>query len=173
MANEAPLLAMDRDQAWETALVDLAYAVLKETNQAINFRDLMQQVAQLRGMTDEEIAQTIAMLYTEINIDGRFLCIGNNAWGLKRWYPVDKTIEKSTGGKKFVRKDIDDLYDDGEDEDIYLEDEIDQEELSFDEEDDVDFEELPLDEEADEFTEEVVDEDEEVTDLENEEDEDY
>jgi DNA-directed RNA polymerase subunit delta len=172
MANEAPLLAMDQERARETALVDLAYAVLRETNQSFNFRDLMQQIALLRGMTDEEMARTIAMLYTEINIDGRFLCIGNNVWGLKRWYPVDKTAEKSTGGKKFVRKDIDDLYDDGEDADLFLEEETDEEELSFDEED-IDLEELPLEDEVDEFAEEAADEDEDTDSSDNEEDEDY
>ncbi|GMA50883.1 hypothetical protein GCM10025857_22400 [Alicyclobacillus contaminans] len=79
------------------------------------FRDLMAEIQQLRGMTDEEVMEVIARLYTEINIDGRFVCIGQNVWGLKRWYPVDKTSDKAPGGKKFVRASGDAFSDDDED----------------------------------------------------------
>jgi DNA-directed RNA polymerase subunit delta len=161
------------DEARDMALVDLAYQILAESNKPYDYRDLMNEVAQLRNMTEEEIKGAIAVLYTEINIDGRFLSIGNNTWGLKRWYPVDKTAEKAAAGKKFIRKeDDDDLYED-EDEDLYLEDEeILDEEEDFDivdEEEDVEFDELDDVEEVDEFAEEPVDEEDDA--LEDEEEE--
>ncbi|KEO83094.1 DNA-directed RNA polymerase subunit delta [Tumebacillus flagellatus] len=121
---EAHAVKLDPEQVSELSLVDLAYLILKQTNKPYNYRDLMQEVARLKGLTQEQVNEVIARLYTEINIDGRFVCIGSNVWGLKRWYPTDKE-KVAGGGKKFVRKDIDE-----DDEDFYDE----EDEESFDEE---------------------------------------
>ncbi|WP_025718441.1 DNA-directed RNA polymerase subunit delta, partial [Paenibacillus polymyxa] len=81
-------LKIDPEKVHETPMVDLAFMVLKAANTPYYYRDLMKEVAKLRGFSDEEINDVIAQLYTEINIDGRFACVGTNLWGLKRWYPV-------------------------------------------------------------------------------------
>ncbi|MBL0389127.1 DNA-directed RNA polymerase subunit delta [Tumebacillus sp. ITR2] len=120
---EAHAIKLSPEQVSELSLVDLAYMILKQTNKPFNFPDLMAEVARLKGLTKEQVNGVIARLYTEINIDGRFLCIGSNVWGLKRWYPTDKE-KVAGGGKKFVRKDLDE-----DDDDFY-----DEEEDSFDEE---------------------------------------
>jgi DNA-directed RNA polymerase subunit delta len=153
-------LSLTPEKVAELSLVDLAYVILRQTNKTFHFRDLMQELARLKGLTEEQVNDVIARLYTEINIDGRFVCLGANVWGLKRWYPTDKTQEaKAAGGKKFVRKDADDDEDDyyDEDEDAYVEEEdIDDE--SYDAYDDE-----VLDDPMDDFVgedEEVVDDDE-------------
>ncbi|MGZ6528470.1 MAG: DNA-directed RNA polymerase subunit delta [Tumebacillaceae bacterium] len=159
---------MDPKQIEVMSLVDLAYVILRQTNKPFHYRDLMMQVAGIKGLTEEQVNEVIARLYTEINIDGRFLCIGSNVWGLKRWYPTDKTApEKAAGGKKFVRKDIDeddDFYDE-EDDDAYEEEEVDDEPFT-------DYDATEEDEETlDGFTEEAID-DEEVVEEAAEEEED-
>lgn len=173
MSKATPLSKLDKEQARETALIDLAYGALRETNQPFYFRDLMQEVARLRGMTEQEIQDSIAMLYTEMNIDGRFVCIGNNVWGLKRWYPVDKTVEKATSSKKFVRKDLGDFDDD--DDEVFLDEEAEEDEVFLDaEDDDVELAAVEVDEEdADEFEEEVVEEDEELEESDSDEEEEF
>lgn len=175
-------ISLDPKQKEEMSLVDLAYVILRQTNKPFHYRDLMMQVATIKGLTEEQVNEVIARLYTEINIDGRFLCIGSNVWGLKRWYPTDKTApEKAAGGKKFVRKDIDeddDYYDD-EDDDAYVEEETDDEPFAdydaVDEEEEDEetldgFTEDPVD---DEEAAEVAGEDEEDLDSYDEEDEDF
>jgi len=112
------------------SLVDLAHLILKKTNKTFLFRDLMQEVSRIKGLTPEQVNEVIARLYTEINIDGRFVCIGSNVWGLKRWYPTDKLqAEKAAGGKKFVRKDLDDDDDFYEDEDEFAEEETEDDDV--------------------------------------------
>lgn len=110
------------EQAREVPMVDLAFDVLKAANTPFYYRDLMAEVAKIKGFTDEEIMQVIAQLYTEINVDGRFACVGNNLWGLKRWYPVDnKEGEMGTSKRpRIINDDDDDL-----DEEEYLEEEED------------------------------------------------
>ena len=144
-------------------LVELAFEILKVKKEPLYFRELMKEIQELRSMTDAEINDVIARLYTEINIDGRFTCIGQNVWGLNRWYPVDKASDRSTSGKKFVRRSGDAFSDDDEDdeefEDIAPDEDLDDESVSL------------FDEVADDETDEVEGEipDEESEDLAEEE----
>jgi len=155
-------LSLDPKVVAETSLIDLTHLILKTTNKTFLFRDLMQEIARIKGLSEEQVNQVIARLYTEINIDGRFVCIGSNVWGLKRWYPTDKLqAEKAAGGKKFVRKDLDDdddFY--GDDEDDYVEEEAEEDDV-FAAYDDVDAEEETPAEDFEEEEEEAPELDEE------------
>lgn len=156
-------LNLDPDKVQEMPMVDIAFLVLKAANTPFYYRDLMNEVAKLRGLSEEQINDVIAQLYTEINIDGRFACVGNNLWGLKRWYPVDRS-EKSMGTKRprIINDDDDDLEDDDmfvEEDDSYNNDE----DFDFVDEDGEDDEDMYVDEEEDaEVEEEVIIDDEEI-----------
>ncbi|ASS76992.1 DNA-directed RNA polymerase subunit delta [Tumebacillus algifaecis] len=166
-------LHLNPQQIAELSLVDLAYQVLRTTNKPYHFRDLMAELARLKGLTEEQVNEVIARLYTEINIDGRFVCIGSNVWGLKRWYPTDKAApEKAATGKKFVRKDMDDDDDFYDEEDDSFEEEADEDDsfgdYSADEEDDLDADAEDGDDEAaadEDFEEDEIEESDEEEDL--------
>ncbi|MGG1519829.1 DNA-directed RNA polymerase subunit delta [Paenibacillus oryzisoli] len=153
-------LKITAEQAREMPMVDLAFELLKSANTPYYYRDLMAEIAKIKGLSDEQIMQVIAQLYTEINIDGRFACVGTNLWGLKRWYPVEKSDDSVGGGAKRPR--IINDEDDDMDEDVYPE-----EEDTYTEEDEYDaFGEDAEEEEAEEDTEFFEDEeiDEELED---------
>jgi len=113
------LAHMEPEKLSEMALVDIAYEILRETNRPHNFRELMDEIAALRNLSDEQKMGMIAQVYTEVNIDGRFVCLGDNTWGLKRWYPTDTVEETQEGGKK---KKV--ILDDDFDDDFELEEEL-------------------------------------------------
>lgn len=115
------VLKLDSEKIREMPMVDLAFEVLKAANTPFYYRDLMMEIGKIRGLSESQIIDVIAQLYTEINIDGRFACVGGNVWGLKRWYPVERTDDPVTGGGKRPRIINDD--DDLDDEDMYGEDE--------------------------------------------------
>ncbi|XID92099.1 DNA-directed RNA polymerase subunit delta [Paenibacillaceae bacterium WGS1546] len=162
------VLKIDSEKIREMPMVDLAYELLKTANTPFYYRDLMMEIAKMRGLTEEQITEVIAQLYTEINIDGRFACVGGNVWGLKRWYPVERSDEQLSGGAKrprIINDDVDDEDDDlfGEDEDTAA---VDDESYDlFDEDSDEVFEEG---EEAADADEEVILEDEEEAELDEE-----
>lgn len=160
-------LKIDQEKVHETPMVDLAFMVLKAANTPYYYRDLMNEVAKLRGLSEEEINDVIAQLYTEINIDGRFACVGTNLWGLKRWYPVDKSEDALTGAKRpRIINDEDD-----EDEDDYHEDEeIYNSDDDFDA-DSEDAEDELFDGEDDDSDDDVVIDDEDLSDEDDTEDE--
>lgn len=116
-------LKLDPEKVKEMPMVDLAFLILKAANTPFYYRDLMAEVAKVRGMSEEEINDTIAQLYTEINIDGRFACVGTNLWGLKRWYPLERSDDPVANAKRprIINDEDDDLDDDDftEDEDVY------------------------------------------------------
>lgn len=159
-------LKISAERAKEMPMVDLAFEILKASNTPFYYRDLMHEIAKIKGISDEEIMQVIAQLYTEINIDGRFACVGNNLWGLKRWYPIDKQEDMAgSGTRPRIINDEDD-----EDEDLF--DEENEEELldgdDFDsveeDEDEIFDEDEELDEDIDEEIEEDMDEEEDFSD---------
>ncbi|WP_025025789.1 DNA-directed RNA polymerase subunit delta [Caldalkalibacillus mannanilyticus] len=156
---------LDREVIMEMSMVDIVYALLKESNKEPKpYHVLLDEVAALKGFTQEQKVDAMPRLYTEINIDGRFNGLGDNVWGLRSWYPVEQVEEivitelKKKPKKK--KKDEDDDYLD----DDYLEDElIDEDDLLLDDEDDLD--DLDdLDENLDEEIEDIDDLDEDLDD---------
>jgi len=173
---------IDSEKLSEMALVDIAYEILRKTNRTYNFRELMDELVTLRKMTNEQLMAIIAQVYTEINIDGRFVCLGDNVWGLKRWYPTDTVEETQEGGgtkkKKVVLDDDFDDYDADEesveefeeDDIVIFEDEeefVDEDAEIEEEEIDAEIEEEEIDEEEEElFEDEELEDEESVDDVE-------
>lgn len=120
-------------------MVDLAFAILKTVNTPYYYLDLMSEVAKQRGLNEKEMNDLIAQLYTEINIDGRFACVGTNLWGLKRWYPVDRAEDPISNAKRprIINDDDDDLEDDdfADEEETYTGDEADFDRIDEDHDD--------------------------------------
>ncbi len=171
MTIQAKLADHSAEQLREMPLIEIAYELLAERKEPVYYRDLMSKVAELIELTQAEINAVIAHLYTDINIDGRFLCIGENVWGLKKWYPVERSTERSSS-RRFVRKDVHDADDD---DDIDVE-EIELEEIELeedppfvlaDDEDAIEDEEEVIEDDLDflDSEEEVADEEEEPEDL--------
>jgi DNA-directed RNA polymerase subunit delta len=104
----------------EMSMVDLVHKILQSKGEPMLYRDLLQEVARLKGFSEEEMMQYIAQLYTEINIDGRFVCVGRSLWGLKHWYPTEQTTDSAVAGN--IKDDFDD---EDLDEELYEEEEED------------------------------------------------
>jgi DNA-directed RNA polymerase subunit delta len=192
MSNQYTL-KIPADQAKEMPMVDLAFIVLKAANTPFYYRDLMTEIAKIKGFSDDQVMQVIAQLYTEINVDGRFACVGNNLWGLKRWYPIDNKADDAMGNAKRPRiindedDDEDDLFSEEEDtyvaeedfdtfdrdgEELVVEEEEEEELFAEDELADGELDDTELEESDDELSEDLDEEsDFEDDDLEDEEEE--
>jgi DNA-directed RNA polymerase subunit delta len=187
--SSAYTLKFSAEQAKEMPMVDLAFEVLKASNIPFYYRDLMQEIAKLKELSDDGVMNVIAQLYTEINIDGRFACVGTNLWGLKRWYPVDKSEDgvNNTKHPRIINDDDDDEEDYyAEEEETYTEEEgeytsLDGERVDFEGEEEEEFFEAEGDEETiegegieeagDEELEGIAEGDEEDSDYEDDEEE--
>lgn len=97
----------NRDNLQEYSMIELAMIVLEKTNKALNYREIYDQVADLKGFTETEKQTNLALFYTDLNLDGRFLTLGAGEWGLKKWYSVeqiDEIIQTETAPVKRKKK---------------------------------------------------------------------
>jgi len=176
---------MTKEQLSEESFIDLGHAILEEKHESLTLQELLDEIKKLNKFTEVKMKERKLQYYTDMNIDGRFLAISENRWGLREWYPVEQ-IEEETAPTVKVRKKKakaskdDDDFDDSDDNEIAFEEDFDEfvedgEEGDFDlDEDD---EEEEVDEESakellnsdDEF--EIDDEDEDEDEDEEEEDE--
>jgi DNA-directed RNA polymerase subunit delta len=65
--------------------VDIAYDVLRDHNQPLLVHDLIERV--LEQLHQEPEARRMAQIYSDINLDVRFVYRGNGLWGLRDWAP--------------------------------------------------------------------------------------
>lgn len=83
------------EQLEKMSMIELANLVLADQKKDLNFKELFDKVAESKKFTEAQRNDLLARFYTDLNVDGRFIALGGNVWGLKRWYPADQTTEKS------------------------------------------------------------------------------
>ena len=159
---------MTKEQLIEESMIDIAYAVLAERKEPLTLLQLMDAIRKLNGVTERVMRTKLQQFYTDMNIDGRFLAINDNRWGLREWYPVDQ-IEVETAPVVKVRKkkkkkallEDDDIIEDEDDEDELFDEEFD-ELIDEDDEDDDDDEDDEEEEEVVEIEVDLLDPDDEL-----------
>ncbi|WP_419154156.1 DNA-directed RNA polymerase subunit delta [Weissella viridescens] len=77
----------------ELSMIEVARAILSDRHETMAFSDLLNEVQTFTGKSDEEIRARLAQFYTDLNIDGSFISLGDNMWGLRSWYPIDSIDE--------------------------------------------------------------------------------
>lgn len=121
------------------SLVDISYLLLDEEKKEVNFLEMFNRVSEIKGLSESAKEDKIGQFYTDLNIDGRFVALGSNNWGLKRWYPISQTSEKQiTESKKRILEEDELLFtEDEEYKELGLEDEVtekDEDKEDYDEE---------------------------------------
>lgn len=129
------LRELSREELIEESFVDLTYALLAETHETKTYPEIVEEIEKLLELSKEDMKARLVQFYTDMNIDGRFLILGENRWGLREWYPVEQIEEESAPTVK-ARKKKAKVADDEEfeDMDLEMEDELDFDD--FDEDDD-------------------------------------
>ncbi|STP97502.1 DNA-directed RNA polymerase sigma subunit RpoE [Enterococcus faecalis] len=82
----------------ELSMIEVAHAILEQHADVMDFSDLVNQIQNYLGKSDSEIRDQLAQFYTDLNIDGSFISLGDNRWGLRSWYPIDSIDEEVTHG---------------------------------------------------------------------------
>ncbi|OAH54411.1 DNA-directed RNA polymerase subunit delta [Domibacillus aminovorans] len=156
-----------KEQIKEMSFLELAHLILADQREPITFKEMLSKIQKHLGVSDAEVRSRTVQFYTDLNVDGSFLSLGENRWGLRAWYPVEKLEEETTNApaktrkkkaKKAVIEDFeeelieDDEIEDFDDEDF---DEVDEDE-DIDVEEDIDIDEEDLDEDIEEDDEEDI-----------------
>ena len=126
---------LNEGQVKKMSMVELANLVLMEEKKEMSFLNLYEKIAILKSYSEATKTNNVAQFYTDLNVDGRFIALGSNVWGLKQWFPVSQTSEKALTEARI--KEENDLVDD----EFYDEEEPEEEhdkEIDFDSYDDED-----------------------------------
>jgi DNA-directed RNA polymerase subunit delta len=141
------LETLSAEEQQEMSMVDLALEILKSAKQPLPFQDIVDQLREIKELPEEEIEERIARFYTNMNLDGRFISVGENHWGLRNWYPFDQKEEDIEVPKaKRKKKKPDDDEDEYEDE-VYDDEDDEDDDYEEDVEDYEDYEDYGVDEE--------------------------
>ena len=148
MCTNLDLKVFDGQDKSELSMVEVAHAILAYHGEAMAFADLTNEIQQYLGKSDEEIRERLSQFYTDLNVDGSFISLGDNTWGLRAWYPFESIDEATIGEtddddedrpKKKSRKVNAFLAGSDDDDDNNIEDqlsELDDEDFGDDDEDD-------------------------------------
>ncbi|WP_099354612.1 DNA-directed RNA polymerase subunit delta [Fredinandcohnia onubensis] len=176
------------EQIKEMSMLEVAYEIFLGRKDAITFNELVDEITKTLGLSEEEVRTRISQFYTDLNIDGRFITLGDNRWGLRTWYPyeqIDEEVthtEKPKKKKKSKKKDEDDEligFDDLDEDDLDYDEDFEEEDEDVDdiededEEDDEDFDDIDDEEDFEDDDEELIDDEEYELDEEEEEEEEF
>ena len=122
---------------FENSMCNVAYDVLKESNEKVAFNTLWNIVCDRLGIEGEDKINLISNFYTQLTLDGRFMFLDENYWDLRANHTYDEFAEDSYDSYSDDEDEIDeDLIDDEEEGLHYEEDDEDYEESDKDEEED-------------------------------------
>ena len=77
----------------ELSMIEVAHAILAKSGEPMAFVDLANAVQSYLDKTDEEFRNRLSQFYTDLNVDGSFISLGENTWGLRTWYPFESIDE--------------------------------------------------------------------------------
>ena len=130
----------------ELSMIEVAHAILEQRGDVLDFSDLVNQIQNYLETSDSEIRDSLAQFYTDLNIDGSFISLGDNRWGLRSWYAIDSIDEEVNHGiddededtpRRRKRKKVNAFISDDEDAIDYNDDDPEDTDLSDDDEEDL------------------------------------
>ena len=142
------LKKMKKEELEVLSYTDLTEMILKENKKSMNTASIFKLICELLEFSDDEYANKIGDFYTSMTTDKRFILLDNAEWDLKDKHKVEIVL------------------DDDDEEDEYLDEELDEneepesDEENVDESVDITDDEVDLDDEDDELEDlTIVDDD--------------
>ena len=78
----------------ELSMIEVAHAILEDRGERMAFADIVNEMQKYLNKSDEEIRQRLPQFYTDMNIDGRFISMGENVWALRTWFKFEAVDEE-------------------------------------------------------------------------------
>ncbi|MGT2667078.1 DNA-directed RNA polymerase subunit delta [Streptococcus rifensis] len=80
----------------ELSMIEVARAILEARGRdnEMYFNDLVDEIQNYLGRSNSEIREVLPNFYTDLNVDGSFIPLGENKWGLRSWYAIDEIDEE-------------------------------------------------------------------------------
>lgn len=77
------LTQFDGQNKNELSMIEVAHAILDQKGEILDFSALLKEVQEFLNINSKELAVATSQFYTDLNIDGSFISLGENRWGLR------------------------------------------------------------------------------------------
>jgi DNA-directed RNA polymerase subunit delta len=67
----------------EMSPLDIAYAIMRKKAEPLHFRQLIEEVIEIKADEQIERGKQMAAIYSQLNLDNRFIHVGNGLWFLR------------------------------------------------------------------------------------------
>ena len=109
----------------ELSMIEVARAILEERGRGdeMYFNVLVNEIQNYLEKSNSEIRAALPIFYSDLNVDGSFIPLGDNKWGLRSWYAIDEideeviTLEEDDDAPKRKKKRVN-AFMDGDDDTI-------------------------------------------------------
>ena len=64
----------------------------KKYHESVTFLKLWEDVATMMGFTPQQEEDNIAQFYSDMSLDDRFVCVGNNEWDLRSRHTFNEVV---------------------------------------------------------------------------------
>lgn len=80
----------------ELSMIEVARAILEERGRdnEMYFSDLVNEIQTYLEKSNSDIRASLPTFYSDLNVDGSFIPLGENKWGLRSWYAIDEIDEE-------------------------------------------------------------------------------
>ena len=80
----------------ELSMIEVARAILEERGRGdeMYFNVLVNEIQNYLEKSNSEIRAALPIFYSDLNVDGSFIPLGDNKWGLRSWYAIDEIDEE-------------------------------------------------------------------------------
>ncbi|HFI0066021.1 TPA: DNA-directed RNA polymerase subunit delta [Streptococcus suis] len=80
----------------ELSMIEVARAILEERGRdnEMYFNDLVNEIQNYLEKSNSEVRAALPTFYSDLNVDGSFIPLGENKWGLRSWYAIDEIDEE-------------------------------------------------------------------------------
>lgn len=77
-------------------MIEVARAILEERGRGdeMYFNVLVNEIQNYLEKPNSEIRAALPIFYSDLNVDGSFIPLGDNKWGLRSWYAIDEIDEE-------------------------------------------------------------------------------
>ncbi|WP_313167137.1 DNA-directed RNA polymerase subunit delta [Streptococcus parasuis] len=107
----------------ELSMIEVARAILEERGRGdeIYFNVLVNEIQNYLEKSNSEIRAALPIFYSDLNVDGSFIPLGDNKWGLRSWYAIDEideeviTLEEDDDAPKRKKKRVNAFMDGNDD----------------------------------------------------------
>ena len=74
------------------AMIDVAYEQLSTKKKPVTFIKLWEEICQIMGFRQAQEEDNIAQFYSDLSLDDRFVCVGENKWDLRERHTYNEVV---------------------------------------------------------------------------------